>query len=94
MAEMRNVRDVGLMIRDARRTAGLTQLELSKLAHVSRRWLIGIETGAIDGPDATKLFDVVRALGLTFSIGPPQPPRRSPNKATAAALRLMKERRQ
>lgn len=91
MGEMRNVRDVGLTIRDARRTAGLTQLELSKRAHVSRRWLIGVETGAIKGPDATKLFDVVRALGLTFSIGPPQPPRRQPNAATLAALRAMDE---
>lgn len=92
MGQMRNVRDVGLMIRSARREVGMTQLELSRRANVSRRWLIGIETGAIEGPDASKLFDVVRALGLSFSLGPRPPSPAVTNQAAADALRLMDEK--
>lgn len=91
MTQLRNVLDVGLKIRDARRTAGMTQLELSRRAHVSRRWLIGVENGDIKGPNASKLFDVVRELGLSFSLGPPPPPPVITNPATLEAMRILDE---
>lgn len=90
MRNMKNVRELGLAIRDARRTAGLTQLELSQRAGVSRRWLIALETGEAKAPDATKIFDTLRTLNLSFSLGSPQQTAAPKvNRAAADALRLM-----
>lgn len=90
MRKLNNVRELGLAIREARRSAGMTQLDLSQRAHVSRRWLISIETGEAQAPDATKIFDTLRALNLNLGIdasGPGSP--RRPNEAAADALKIM-----
>lgn len=90
MRILKNVRELGLAIRDARRSAGLTQLQLSEKADVSRRWLIALENGEAKAPDATKVFDTLRALNLSFGLESSQDtPALPPNQATADALRLM-----
>lgn len=93
MKQLKSVRELGMAIRDARKAAGLTQQDLSQRARVSRRWLIAIENGESQAPDATKIFDTLRALGLTFGIEDSQPstPSRT-NNAAAEALAIMEER--
>ena len=93
MKQLKSVRELGMAIRDARKAAGLTQQDLSQRARVSRRWLIAIESGESQAPDATKIFDTLRALGLAFGIEDSQPstPRRT-NNAAAEALAIMDER--
>ncbi|MCH8560347.1 helix-turn-helix transcriptional regulator [Nesterenkonia sp. DZ6] len=90
MRKLNNVRELGLAIRDARRSAGLTQLQLSKQANVSRRWLIAVENGEAKAPDATKIFDTLRALNISFGLGSPEEvPAPRPNQAAADALQIM-----
>lgn len=90
MRKLNNVRELGLAIRDARRSAGLTQLELSREANVSRRWLIAVENGEAQAPDATKLFDTLRALNISFGLGSSDEDSTSQaNQDAADALRIM-----
>ncbi|WP_218221838.1 helix-turn-helix domain-containing protein [Nesterenkonia sp. Act20] len=90
MRKLNNVRELGLAIRDARRSEGLTQVALSQKANVSRRWLISVENGEAKSPDATKLFDTLRALDLSFGIfSPEEAPTRQPSQEALDALRLM-----
>lgn len=42
---LRTARDIGAMVRDRRRAAGLSQAELAARAGVSKRWLAGLEAG-------------------------------------------------
>lgn len=90
MKRLKNVRELGLAIRDARKSAGMTQADLSDRAHVSRRWLIALENGESQAPDTTKIFDTLRALDLTFGIESAQrkEPRRH-NRAAADALSMI-----
>lgn len=100
MKELKNLRELGLAIRDARRAAGLTQLQLAEKAHVSRRWLIAIETGDAQAPDATKIFDTLRALNLRFGLSSseetaPDAAKSRPRPltpSTRSALRRMRQR--
>lgn len=89
MTEIRRLLELGLPIRQARRTAGLTQQELSKRAHVSRRWLIAVENGDAQAPDTAKIFDTLRALGLSMFIAPTPPSVPPKNRDAAAALEIM-----
>ncbi|WP_218220417.1 helix-turn-helix domain-containing protein [Nesterenkonia sp. Act20] len=90
MMFLQNLYELGLAVRQERREAGLTQLELSKRALVSRRWLIDLETGNLNAPDARKIFSVLRALDLRFGLeSRTQVPQRPLNQATRDALRLM-----
>lgn len=90
MKEIKNLKEMGLAIRSARRDADLTQAQLCAKARVSRRWLIALENGESEAPDASKILDTLRALGLVFAIGAPgQKPR--PNQATLDALEAMED---
>jgi HTH-type transcriptional regulator / antitoxin HipB len=45
MVAVRTVSDIGALIRDARKQAGLDQGQLAELANVSRLWINEIEKG-------------------------------------------------
>ena len=42
---MRTAEELGALVRDQRRAAGLTQQELAERAHVTRQWLARLEKG-------------------------------------------------
>lgn len=92
MRKLNNVRELGLAIRDTRRSAGLTQLQLSQEANVSRRWLIAVEKGEAQAPDATKLFDTLRALNISFGLeSSGEDATSQANQAAADASRIMEQ---
>ncbi len=64
--------DLGQAIRAARLNAGLTQYELADKASVSRAWLARVEAGHRKA-EIELLMRTVKALGLSFSLGPNPP---------------------
>ncbi len=64
-----NAQDLGLYVRDCRRDAGLTQVQLSKAAGVSRRWLSDLEAGKSTA-EVGLVFKVLSALGLILDASP------------------------
>lgn len=67
---------LGAAIRDARKTAGLTQSQLADRAGVSRRWLITLENGKAPGAELTKILTTLAALDLQLTVDT-APPRRT-----------------
>ena len=70
---IRNPTDLGLMLRQARRDARMTQAELAAKAGVSTRWLIGIEKGK-GSAELQLVFRLLAALGLVLSVTAGQRP--------------------
>lgn len=68
----------------------MTQSELSQRAGVSRRWLIAIENGEAAAPDASKIFDTLRALNFAITLKRPEA-RLIPNQAAQEALDALGE---
>jgi HTH-type transcriptional regulator/antitoxin HipB len=70
-------REIGLVIRRARRDKGWSQAELADRAGVGRPWLSELERGK---PNAQvgRIMAVIRALGMTVEI---VPARESPREA-------------
>ena len=64
---------LGLTIRDARRTQGLRQDQLAGAANVGVRFIVDLESGK---PTAQigKTLTVLKALGCEISVVPPKPP--------------------
>ena len=77
---------LGAAIRDARRDAGLTQVQLAAKAGVSRAWLIEIEAGAGERAELGKVLATVHALDLSVELSPLDPPG---TDAESAALDLL-----
>jgi transcriptional regulator with XRE-family HTH domain len=63
------LQDMGLRLREVRRTAGLTQEQVADLAGISRPRYRDIETG-VAAARATTLMNVARALGLELMLVP------------------------
>ncbi|MEL4359225.1 MULTISPECIES: helix-turn-helix domain-containing protein [unclassified Luteococcus] len=61
--DIRNHIELGREVARLRAARGLTQAELAAQAHVSRRWLIQVESGH-PGAQVDKLFAVLRALSV------------------------------
>lgn len=63
---------IGAVVREQRRTRGLTQAQLARQADVSRGWLVQLEAGH---PNAEPLsvLPVLRALDLELVARPVQP---------------------
>ncbi|MFZ6003923.1 MAG: helix-turn-helix domain-containing protein [Actinomycetota bacterium] len=59
---LRTMGDVGAMVRDRRREAGLSQTELAGLAGVSKRWLAALEAGK-PGAEMALVLRTFAALG-------------------------------
>lgn len=90
MKQVRNLRELGAIIRHKRVDLGMTQAQLSSKAGVSRRWLIALETADASSPDASKIFDTLRALNLALAIDEPQAQRKL-NPEAEAAMRALEE---
>lgn len=62
-----NPQDLGLYVRERRHDLGRTQLELSTLAGVSRRWLAGLEAGK-PTVEVGLVLKTLAALGLVVDV--------------------------
>lgn len=65
----RTTRDIGSLLRNARKARGLTQHELASRAGVWQRTVSNIETGA-SGAKLDTIFDLLAALDLEIHIVP------------------------
>lgn len=68
MNRLTSPKNLGLVIRDARRRAGLRQQELAGVAAVGVRFVIEVEAGK---PTAQigKVMQLLSALGLSLTVG-------------------------
>lgn len=67
-------RDVGALIREARRARGMTQTELSAVAGVTRRWLTDIEQGAKPRAELGLVLAALQALDVRLDATYPGQP--------------------
>lgn len=67
MLNLRNPRDVGLVIRDRRRKQHLTQAQLADRIGVGRQWLVAVERGK-PGAEIGLVMRTLAALGLSLAI--------------------------
>lgn len=65
---IRNERDLGAYIHDARTERGWTQQHLADLAGVSRTWLVGVERGQRPGAELGKIFALLHTLEVSISL--------------------------
>jgi HTH-type transcriptional regulator/antitoxin HipB len=72
MTEVRAARDVGRLIREARRGSGLRQEDLALTANVSVKFISDLERGKETAP-LRLVFELVRNLGGRLDISFPQP---------------------
>jgi HTH-type transcriptional regulator / antitoxin HipB len=64
---IRSPRDLGLVVREARRSQKLTQAELAARAGVTREWIVGLERGN-RGAEVGRVFKVLTALRLGLNV--------------------------
>lgn len=86
-----NTKDLGVYVRERRRTLGLTQVQLARRALVSRRWLIDLEAGKI--ADIELVLRTLRTLDVVLDARSAEPRRegRRPTPAPAADLHRRRE---
>lgn len=60
-------REAGMILRNMREDAGLSQSALAALSGVSRRWLLDFENGK-PSVDMSKVMDAFAALGAGFDV--------------------------
>lgn len=65
-----NVTELGAAVRQLRSDAGLTQRQLADRSGVSLRWLVSLEKGRTLGAEVTKVFHVLRELGVELVFAP------------------------
>jgi transcriptional regulator with XRE-family HTH domain len=65
-----HIKTVGTTIREARRTAGLTQADLAASLGMSRATISAIENGTIQEIGVRKLAALCAAIGLDVHVGP------------------------
>jgi transcriptional regulator with XRE-family HTH domain len=66
---MKNVRSLGIRVKQLRAVAGWTQQELADRSFVSRKWLIDFEAGKAT-VEANKVLGVLQALGYEIELMP------------------------
>lgn len=64
-----SARELGLYVQDRRRSLGLTQVQLAKAAHVSRRWLSDLEAGKATA-EIGLIMKTLHALDLRLNVEP------------------------
>ncbi len=69
----RTARDIGLILRDRRRSLHLTQAQLAERAGVSRPTVVRIETGR-ERAELGVVLRLLAAAGLSVNLAPPPPP--------------------
>lgn len=65
--------ETGILIREAREKAGLTQAELARRLRMSRATISRIENGTIEELGVRKLAQLCDRLGLEISVHPRRP---------------------
>ncbi len=65
--QIRSARDLGLVVREARRAQKLTQAQLAVRAGVTREWIVGIERGN-RGAEVGRVLEVLAALYLKLGV--------------------------
>ena len=85
--QVHTVRDLGALVRTARRAHGLTQAELADRLRVSRDWVIRLEKGS-PRLETQKVLDALAVLGLRLDVADAQPTRKSATQKTAARKQL------
>lgn len=60
------LREVGMHVHDKRKSLGISQAQLAKLAGLSRTTVNQLESGALDDLGFSKLTQLMSILGLTF----------------------------
>lgn len=65
---MMDLSDIGLAIRDARKSKRMTQDQLAKAVGLSRYTIIQIETGQVSDIGIRKVLSVLTALALEINI--------------------------
>ncbi|PLS25783.1 helix-turn-helix transcriptional regulator [Bifidobacterium imperatoris] len=63
-----SIRQLATSLRDARRNAGITQTELSKLTGIPRPWINQLEQGQISNPGLQRIFTLCDALNISLSV--------------------------
>ena len=81
---IRSARDLGLLVREARRVRRLTQMQLATKAGVGRDWIIALEKGN-RGAEMGRVLRTLRVLECTVEIGYKAP---GDEPETNAATRL------
>ncbi len=66
--QVETIRDLGVVVRQARLAAGLAQGELARSVGVSRQWLSALETGK-PAVDLGLVLRVLDRLGLGLEVG-------------------------
>ena len=64
---IRRSTDLGLAIRELRKSKGISQMDLAKKANISRQWIIEIEKGKSTA-EIGKVFRVVAALDVRIKL--------------------------
>lgn len=67
---IRTVRDIGLLIREARTRRGLTQAALAKMINVTQSWISWIENGKTSA-EIGKVLLALAALGVEMNFNLP-----------------------
>ena len=64
---IRTAADIGALIRDRRKHAGLNQLALARAVGVSRKWIVEVEQGK-PGAHMNLVFRTLNVLGISLQI--------------------------
>jgi HTH-type transcriptional regulator/antitoxin HipB len=83
----KTVRDLGALVRSARRTRGLTQADLAQRLGVSRDWVVRLEHGH-PRLQAQKVLDALTVVGLGLDVedtGAEAMPARKPPRGRVVA---------
>lgn len=81
-----NTAQLGAAVKQLRVDRALTQADLAIRAGVSRRWLVHFENGQTPGAEVSKVFDVLRVMGMGLVVAP-QPELTADEKELLALLR-------
>jgi len=79
---VRAPRDLGLLVREARRAMRWTQVSLADRAGVSREWVVALEKGG-GGAEMGRVLKTLHVLGLTVDIAERQPPSAAARRSAA-----------
>jgi len=70
---IRTARELGAVLRDQRRRLALSQIEVSRKAGVSRKWIVEMERGKARA-ELTLVLRVLEAVGLVLNVERGIPP--------------------
>jgi transcriptional regulator with XRE-family HTH domain len=69
MVVARDAADLGVLLRKARRSRGLTRAEVAGMIGTTRQWVVDAEKG-VPAVEAGLLLDAIHAVGLVVDVVP------------------------